>query len=75
MEYLTLGERIERLFADGVRAETGMPANLAESPLTCVAVGSGMSLEAFDAMARLDRPCERSASRRRLRPSRAAARG
>jgi rod shape-determining protein MreB len=59
-------------FADRVRAETGMPAGLAESPLTCVAVGSGMSLEEFDAMPRLDRPFERSASRRRLRPSRAA---
>jgi rod shape-determining protein MreB len=59
-------------FADRVRNETGMPANLAESPLTCVAVGSGLSLEEFDAIARLDRPFERSASRRRLRPSRAA---
>jgi rod shape-determining protein MreB len=55
-----------------VSNETGMPARLAESPLTCVAVGSGLSLEEFDAMARLDRPFERSASRRRLRPSRAA---
>jgi rod shape-determining protein MreB len=61
-------------FADRVRDETGMPASLAESPLTCVAVGSGMSLEEFDAMARLDRPFERSASRRRLRPRGAAAR-
>src|SRR4051794_7620605 len=59
-------------FAERVRAETGMPAGLAESPLTCVAVGSGISLEEFDAMPRLDRPFERSASRRRLRPSRAA---
>jgi rod shape-determining protein MreB and related proteins len=58
-------------FADRVGAETGMPASLAESPLTCVAVGSGMSLEEFDAMERLDRPFERSASKRRLRPSRA----
>jgi rod shape-determining protein MreB len=58
-------------FADRVRQETGMPASLAESPLTCVAVGSGISLEEFDAMARLDRPFERSASKRRLRPSRA----
>jgi rod shape-determining protein MreB len=56
-------------FADRVRDETGMPASLAESPLTCVAVGSGMSLEEFDAMARLDRPFERSATRRRLRPA------
>jgi rod shape-determining protein MreB len=27
-----------------------MPTHLAESPLTCVAVGSGRSLEEFDAM-------------------------
>jgi rod shape-determining protein MreB len=57
---------------DRVRDETGMPASLAESPLSCVCLGSGLSLEEFDAMARLDRPFERSASRRRrLRPSRA----
>ena len=61
-------------FAERVREETGMPAGLAESPLTCVCLGSGMSLEEYDAMDRLDRPFERSASRRRLRPSRAAAR-
>jgi rod shape-determining protein MreB len=29
-----------------------MPANLAESPLTCVAVGSGRSLEEFETIAR-----------------------
>ncbi len=33
-----------------VRQETHMPTHLAESPLTCVAVGSGRSLEEFDAM-------------------------
>ena len=27
-----------------------MPVHLAESPLTCVAVGSGRSLEEFEAM-------------------------
>ena len=31
-----------------VRHETQMPVHLAESPLTCVAVGSGRSLEEFD---------------------------
>jgi len=31
-----------------LREETQMPAHLAESPLTCVAVGSGLSLEEFD---------------------------
>jgi rod shape-determining protein MreB len=57
-------------FADRVRDETGMPSSIAESPLTCVAVGSGISLEEFDAMQSLDRPFERSASRRRrLRPA------
>jgi len=33
-----------------LRYETQMPVNLAESPLTCVAVGSGRSLEEFEAM-------------------------
>ena len=31
-----------------LREETQMPAHLAESPLTCVAVGSGRSLEEFE---------------------------
>jgi hypothetical protein len=33
-----------------------MPAQLAESPLTCVAIGSGQSLEEYDAMSRLGGP-------------------
>jgi rod shape-determining protein MreB len=33
-----------------MRHETQMPAHLAESPLTCVAVGSGRSLEEFEAI-------------------------
>jgi rod shape-determining protein MreB len=32
-----------------------MPVHLAESPLTCVAVGSGRSLEEFDAIHRSSR--------------------
>ena len=35
-----------------VRHETQMPVHLAESPLTCVAVGSGRSLEEFDVIHR-----------------------
>ncbi|MGH2843807.1 MAG: rod shape-determining protein, partial [Solirubrobacteraceae bacterium] len=35
-----------------MRHETQMPAHLAESPLTCVAVGSGRSLEEFEAIYR-----------------------
>ncbi len=33
---------------DLIQAETGMPVALAESPLTCVAVGSGQALEHYD---------------------------
>jgi rod shape-determining protein MreB len=33
-----------------LRQETHMPTHLAESPLTCVAVGSGRSLEEFEAI-------------------------
>ena len=40
-----------------------MPAQIAESPLTCVAVGSGRSLEEFEAMHR---------AQRELRPARGA---
>ena len=35
-----------------LREETQMPVQLAESPLTCVAVGSGRSLEEFEAIHR-----------------------
>src|ERR1700689_4776932 len=45
-----------------LREETQMPAHLAESPLTCVAVGSGRSLEEFEAIHRSNR---NSRSRRR----------
>ena len=38
-----------------VRSETQMPVHLAESPLTCVAVGSGRSLEEFDVIHRAAR--------------------
>ena len=37
---------------DRLRDETQMPAHLAESPLTCVAVGSGRSLEEFEVIHR-----------------------
>jgi rod shape-determining protein MreB len=38
-----------------LRDETQMPCHLAESPLTCVAVGSGRSLEEFEAIHRANR--------------------
>jgi rod shape-determining protein MreB len=38
-----------------LRDECQMPCQLAESPLTCVAVGSGLSLEEFEAIPRASR--------------------
>jgi hypothetical protein len=38
-----------------LREETQMPAHLAESPLTCVAVGSGRSLEEFEVIHRANK--------------------
>ena len=50
---------------DRLRDETQMPVHLAESPLTCVAVGSGRSLEEFEAIHRSSRNSNRNSSRRR----------
>ena len=47
-----------------LREETQMPAHLAESPLTCVAVGSGRSLEEFDVIHRANRTSRGRARRR-----------
>ena len=38
-----------------LRQETQMPVHLAESPLTCVAVGSGKYLEEFDVLVKSKR--------------------
>jgi rod shape-determining protein MreB and related proteins len=40
-------------FEERVRAETKMTTRLADSPLTCVVIGSGRSLEEFDVMGRV----------------------
>jgi rod shape-determining protein MreB len=50
---------------DRIRHETEMPVHLAESPLTCVAVGSGRSLEEFEAMHRVYNASTRNGRRRR----------
>jgi rod shape-determining protein MreB len=47
-----------------LREETQMPCHLAESPLTCVAVGSGRSLEEFEVIHRTNK---NSKNRRRSR--------
>ena len=48
---------------DRLRDETQMPVHLAESPLTCVAVGSGRSLEEFEAIHRSSRNHNRNRRR------------
>jgi rod shape-determining protein MreB len=45
------GGTLVRGFADLVSAETGMPVFSAESPLTCVAFGSGQALDHLDQLA------------------------
>jgi rod shape-determining protein MreB len=50
---------------DRIRHETEMPVHLAESPLTCVAVGSGRSLEEFEAMHRVYKNSSTRNGRRR----------
>jgi rod shape-determining protein MreB len=51
-----------------LRHETHMPMHLAESPLTCVAVGSGRSLEEFEVIHRTQRKGRRPAYSGNSRP-------
>jgi rod shape-determining protein MreB len=51
-------------FAERIAEETGMPTTLAESPLTCVVIGSGMALEEFGAMVRSDQLAQRNRLKR-----------
>src|SRR5947208_817255 len=51
-----------------LRHETQMPMHLAESPLTCVAVGSGRSLEEFEVIHRTQRSRGRNNYRGNHRP-------
>ena len=46
-----------------MRHETHMPVHVADSPLTCVAVGSGKSLEEFEVIHRSHRNRGRNRSR------------
>jgi rod shape-determining protein MreB and related proteins len=48
-----------------LREETLMPVHVAESPLTCVAVGSGRSLEEFEVMHRTAKARQRNGRPRR----------
>jgi rod shape-determining protein MreB and related proteins len=49
-----------------LREETQMPAHLAESPLTCVAVGSGRSLEEFEVIHRTNKNSTRNRRKSRF---------
>jgi rod shape-determining protein MreB len=50
------GGALLRGLVDRVHLETGMPVRMADSPLTCVAEGAGMSLEELDALGGRRRP-------------------
>ena len=47
-------------FDERLRMETQMPAYVADSPLTCVAIGAGQSLEEVDTLARGNGRSERA---------------
>src|ERR1700733_6352875 len=61
------GGALPQGLADRVRDETQIPTHLAESPLTCVAVGSGRSLEEFEGIHRTHRTHGAPTRRRRHR--------
>jgi rod shape-determining protein MreB len=54
------GGSLLHAFVERVHDETGMPAYLAESPLTCVALGAGHALEELDVLARSSRSAGRA---------------
>jgi rod shape-determining protein MreB and related proteins len=49
------GGALLRQMDERLRLETGVPVNVVDSPLICVALGAGRSLEEFEAMARSGR--------------------
>jgi rod shape-determining protein MreB len=64
------GGALLRGFDDRVRAETGMPVHIADDPLTCVAIGAGLSLEELDSMKRRRRASQNHRARQRQRQRR-----
>ena len=59
------GGSLLRGLDERLRHETHMPVHVADSPLTCVAVGSGRSLEEFEAIHRSERSRKRRNGSRR----------
>ena len=47
------GGSLLRGLPERITRETGMPVRIADEPMSCVAVGAGMSLEELDALARM----------------------
>ena len=58
------GGSLLRGFDDRLHEETGMDVYLAESPLTCVAVGAGHALEEFETLRAAQRVGRRARARR-----------
>jgi rod shape-determining protein MreB and related proteins len=54
-----------RGFAERMRVETHLPIYLADSPLTCVAIGAGQSLEELSVIQRAGQTRKVSGRRRR----------
>jgi rod shape-determining protein MreB and related proteins len=54
-----------RGFAERLEAETNVPVVLADSPLTCVALGAGQALDEIELLERTLTAATRASSRRR----------
>jgi rod shape-determining protein MreB len=52
-----------RGFPERLRAETGLPVNLADEPLTCVALGAGRCLDELETIARSANAAKRGGRR------------
>jgi rod shape-determining protein MreB len=59
------GGSLLRGFADKLRDEVGLPVQIAESPLTCVAEGAGRSLDELETLDRAAKAQRKSRSRSR----------
>jgi rod shape-determining protein MreB and related proteins len=59
------GGSLLRGLAELMRAETQLPVHLAESPLTCVAIGAGQSLEELPVIRQISNPRGTAVRRRR----------
>jgi rod shape-determining protein MreB and related proteins len=63
------GGSLLRMIDERLRAETHLPVQLVESPLTCVAIGAGHALEEVETFTQTERKRRRRArGARRLRP-------